>query len=1193
MKFAYILLYLLFFFFWSRAFAQKIHPDYWDGVLYFQVKKNISRTPPIFNKSKSLPLTEAGAEWVLLIKKYGITAIEKASQLPYPELQAFYKIEFENIGQTYALMKELLALPEIALVEQKPIDRIVNTPNDPSFAGLQWYLHKINAPRAWALSTGSPSIMVAIVDNAVRTTHSDLAPKIVAGWDVADGDADPNPPLSRTTNTRFSHGTHCAGIAAAATNNGIGMASIGYNISILPVKCTRDNATDPDVISHGYEGIEYAINRGAHVISLSWGSYRYSSFGQTLINRAVSNGIVVVGAAGNDNTSSKMYPGAFDNVICVGATDAQDKIASFSNYGSHIDVMAPGSNIYSATATSNSSFATYNGTSMATPLVAGLAGLILSYKPGTTPMGVKQCIKNSAININSINPGFSGQIGAGRIDAEAALLCQPPKLECGFDAFEPNNFRTDAKSLTGTVQGYICPAGDIDWFRFTLSAPASFTVTLSNLPADYDIQLYNANNQLLRESDNWSTMNERIIMTNVSPGTYFLRISGYDGAFSMLSPYTLSLVIEGGASESCPTPFINQTSNLTATTAQINWSGVSQAVSYTVQFKPQTSLSWQTITTSTNFFQFNALEPGTTYEFQVRSNCLNGAQSPFSNIGIFSTLGAACSTPQGLIVTNVTRSSASFTWLASNGATSYNLRYAVVGTSNWVTVTANTNATTINNLIPSTNYQAQVQAICEASKTNSNFSPIVSFTTEGEVSLCSPPSKIWVSNILANSALVSWEPVAGVNFYSIEYREFGSNWQKLMTAQTSITLSALNAATLYEYRLQSFCANNATSPYSITQSFTTLSGQSCATPSGLAASSVTGVSAVITWSESLAALNYEILYREQGTNNWLTATSSTNRVILTGLTPSTTYDVFVRAVCVNLASGYSTLFNFTSASVSLSCQAPSLLGVSSITASSATISWSSAPSVTEYLVKYKALGSNSWNNISLSSTSITLNNLQPQTVYEYQIDVICNSGQRASSVVANFTTLAAPILECVTPQNLRVVSVTNNSALINWNAVSAALSYNIAYRTQGLNNWLTINVPSNSVQITGLAGGLVYEVYVQAVCSGGNLSSYTPPFTFNTPALRSLQTLEDKFSLTLFPNPARRELTIFTENENLNSAKIQICDILGKIIVEEVLPSSYNNNAYTISIEDLPAGFYNMVLEKEAKRYVKKLQKVD
>jgi hypothetical protein len=1192
MNFKYCFFFLLFFAFISKTLGQKIHPDYWDGILYFQVKKNTPRMPPVFKGSKSFSLKQSISDWQALIKKYGITAIEKASQLPYPELQAFYKIEFQNIAQTYALMKELAALPEIALVEQKPIDRIVNTPNDPSFAGLQWYLHKINAPRAWALSTGSPSIMVAIVDDAVRTTHSDLAPKIVPGWDVADGDADPNPPASRTTTTRFSHGTHCAGIAAAATNNGIGIASIGYNISILPVKCTRDDATDPDVISHGYEGIEYAINRGAHVISLSWGSYRYSSFGQTLINRAINNGIVVVGAAGNDNSSSKMYPGAFDNVICVGATNAEDKIASFSNYGSHIDVMAPGSNIYSSVATSNSSFATYSGTSMATPLVAGLAGLILSYRPGTTPMGVKQCIKNSAININSINPGFSGQIGAGRIDAEAALLCQPPKLECGVDVFEPNNVSAEAKPLSGTVEGYICPVGDIDWFRFTLSAPSSFTVTLSNLPADYDIRLYNANNQLLRESDNWSTISERITMTNASPGTYFLQISGYDGAFSMLSPYTLSLTIEGGASQSCSAPSINQTSNLTATTAQINWSPVSAAVSYTVFFKPQSSSTWETVTTSTNFFQFNALAPGTTYEFQVRSNCSNGAQSPSSNIGIFSTLEAACSTPQGFIITNVTSSSASFTWSPSNGATSYNLRYAVVGTSNWVTVTVNSNAATISNLIPSTNYQAQVQAICEASKMSSNFSAIVSFTTESGAGLCAVPSKIWVSNILANSALVSWEPVAGANFYSIEYREFGSSWQKSMTSQTSITLSALNAATLYEYRLQSFCANNSSS-YSVTQSFTTLSGQSCTTPSGLVASSVTSSSAIITWIQSATALNYEVLYREQGTNNWQTVTSSTSRIVLTGLNPSTTYEVFIRAICANLASGYSSLFNFTSASPSPSCQAPSSLGASSVTASSAIITWSSVPFATQYLFKHKIANSSSWNHTSVASTSITLNNLQPASVYEYQIDAICNSGQTASSAIANFTTLAGPILECVTPQNLRAVSVTNNSALISWNTVSAALSYNVAYRTQGLNNWLTVNVPSNSVQITGLTGGLTYEVYVQAICAGANLSSYTPAFIFNTPNFRSAQDLEGKFSLSLFPNPARKEVFIFIENENLEGAKIQIHDLLGKIILEEVVPPFYNSSAYKISIEGLPVGFYNLVLEKEAKRYVKKLQKVE
>ncbi|MCS6904421.1 MAG: fibronectin type III domain-containing protein [Bacteroidia bacterium] len=1166
----------------ASSFAQKVHPDYWDGVVYLRVKKN--RT--LFLYSQKSDVQSLPPKWQEIIKKYKVVSIQKASTLPYPELQAYYKLLFDNHAQVYALMKELSSFPEIELVEQRPIDRIVSIPNDPYYS-LQWALHRINAPHAWSLTTGLSTIMIAIVDDGVRTTHQDLAPKVVAGWDVADGDPDPNPPIFRTTNTTFSHGTHCAGIAAAVTNNGIGIASIGYNVSILPVKCTRDNTDDPDVISHGYEGIEYAISRGAHVISLSWGSYRTFIYGQDLINRAVNNGIVVVGAAGNDNVSSKMYPAAYENVICVGATDSHDKKASFSNYGSHIDIMAPGTNILSTVATTNSSYATYNGTSMAAPLVAGLAALILSYRPGISPAGVEECIKNTAVDILPLNPGFAGQIGGGRIDAGAAMLCRLTTPECRTDPFEPNNTLPDAKNFPATAYGYICPVGDVDWFRFTLSTTASFTVTLTNLPADYDIQLYDANNQLLRESDNWGTSSERISMSAAAPGTYFLRIVGYDGAFNARLPYTLNLSIAGSSTNQCPTPLIRQTTNLTSTTAQINWTAVQGASSYTILYRAQNSPTWQSVTANTNFFLLQQLLPQTTYEFQVRSNCSDGTSSVYSSIGIFTTLESNCASPNLLNFSNVTSTSASFSWQAVAGATSYNLRYAVEGSENWVVISVSTNTATVSNLSPATRYIVQVQAVCDASKSVSAFSAGINFTTLPAVQNCLAPSKIWVTNILPNSATINWEAVNGANFYTVEYREPGGNWQQLTVSSTTAVINGLSASTLYEYRIQSLCTNSV-SPYSAIQTFTTLSGQSCSTPTSLQASSVSDNTATISWSPVMNAINYEILYRVQGTNNWINLTSPTSRIVLTGLSPSTTYDFFVRAVCSNVASGYSPLFNFTTSAAPVTvCFPPTNVSVSSITSSSAVISWSTVTTAIQYLFKYRIAGSSSWNHLSTTITSITLNNLQPSTPYEYQVEAICSAGQSASSGTFTFTTLSLVITECLVPTNLRLLGVTNNSATIVWSAVPSANSYNIAYRTQGLANWSTSTITSNSITLTSLTNGTVYEFYVQAICNGSH-SSYTPAFIFSTLVSPSRIGASNEANFSIYPNPANQFITI--QGENLEGTQITVRDLLGKILLEHVVPSSVNTDTYQLSISHLSAGTYYLILSKENHKTIRKLQ---
>jgi hypothetical protein len=218
------------------------------------------------------------------------------------------------------------------------------------------------------------------------------------------------------------HGTHVAGIASACTNNGIGIAGIGYQCKIMPVKASQDNFRGDNgapYIVYGYDGILYAAKNGCKVINCSWGGYGYSSFGEEVVNRATVLGALVVAAAGNDNTQDAHYPSSFHKALSVASTSSGDMKSAFSNYGTGVDVCSPGEAILSTWM--NDTYYYNNGTSMASPLAAGLAGLVAARFPSFTAEQIREQIRVTCDNIAPMNPGLRGQIGSGRINARNAV----------------------------------------------------------------------------------------------------------------------------------------------------------------------------------------------------------------------------------------------------------------------------------------------------------------------------------------------------------------------------------------------------------------------------------------------------------------------------------------------------------------------------------------------------------------------------------------------------------------------------------------------------------------------------------------------------------------------------------------------------------------------------------------------------
>lgn len=404
-----------------------------DGRLIIRLEENTSLT--------LIPFDSTNIELLTAFAPHNNIDITKPFDNLTDELERTYRVTFSDYETINNFLSDIQGIDGVEFVEKEPLMFPTFIPNDPHFE-LQWYLNTIDAPLAWDISAGTATIKLAIVDNAVSTQHEDLVNQIYInpnesqnifdddlngfindynGWDVADDDNDPNPPSSAGSTSPFVHGTHCAGIAAGETNNNKGIAGVSEGIKIIPVKCSPDNSNG-EYLTNAYDGVYYAIQAGADVVSMSFGGTGGIFItGQSIIDAAASAGIVLVAAAGNDNSTENFYPAAYSNVIAVGATDDQDKKATFSNYGSYLDIMAPGVGIYSTLSGNGSQYNYSSGTSMACPIVAGVAAMILRENPSLNRSQVKEKLFSSSEDISSQNPTYDGLIGQGRVNLFNAL----------------------------------------------------------------------------------------------------------------------------------------------------------------------------------------------------------------------------------------------------------------------------------------------------------------------------------------------------------------------------------------------------------------------------------------------------------------------------------------------------------------------------------------------------------------------------------------------------------------------------------------------------------------------------------------------------------------------------------------------------------------------------------------------------
>ena len=359
------------------------------------------------------------------------------------DLTLFYRFHYRDGSDPRSIAKVLQSTGAIEYAEPHYIRYVDLTPND-TYYGQQWHLKKTKADSAWDVTKGDSSIVIGIIDTGVQWDHPDLKQNIwhnphpgqnpnfpadSIGWDFGgpDGTPDNNPDEDRP-----DHGTAIAGIASAVTNNGIGVAGVGFKCKVMAVKVSENDQRDASgnpFILYGNEGMVYAADNGASVINASWGGAGYSQFDQDVINYVTTKGALVVAAAGNNGSSDPFYPAGYAHVLAVAATDSTDRRSDWggsqsSNYGPYVGVSSPGTSILSTWKPSTYTVAIgldFSGTSPSAPIVSGTAALVKSLHPTWTPAQIAEQIRVTADPIDNLNTGYEKQLGLGRVNVFRAV----------------------------------------------------------------------------------------------------------------------------------------------------------------------------------------------------------------------------------------------------------------------------------------------------------------------------------------------------------------------------------------------------------------------------------------------------------------------------------------------------------------------------------------------------------------------------------------------------------------------------------------------------------------------------------------------------------------------------------------------------------------------------------------------------
>ncbi len=871
---------LLFLLFAQLSIAQNYSQEHWDGKLFLKLKPNSNiELPPIEDKTKVLNYPYFND----LLHKFNTYKLFKPfAHLKSSILHDVYQIEFEDVERIETFFDALQKYDIVEYVEPIPIDRIFSEPDDP-YLGHQWHLNKIKASTAWDVSTGSEDIVVAVIDDAIKTTHEDLKNIIwtnhleipnngvdddnngfvddFQGYDMADNDNNPNPPIN---SPYLRHGTHVTGIIASETNNGLGIASIGNGIEVLPIKASKDNTAPEKAglktsISHGWQGVSYAIMMNVDIINLSWGSKASSQTYQNLLTEAHNKGIIVVAAAGNNSNSDKVYPAAYEHVVAVAATNPNDSRLEISSYGDWVDVSAPGGNIISTSSTANNAYENNSGTSMASPLVAGLLGLMWSHDRSVLLEDLLNCLLSNTDPIST--PSDNKPMGTGRINAAKAMQCLTPPI-CEVSS-SPVCTSIEANSV------------NIVW-EATSSVQYKVAYKISGI------------------SNLWTykeVITPFVFLENLIPSTdYIIKVASI--CEESISEYSAITYFTTLSEAICNAPTDVTNDHIDSTTAVFSWYNEGNNNRYKVAHKLVSATSWIYSETDDSNIYLENLEPNHTYVLKVASIC-EELVSDYSPKVYFKTEEIPCHTPTQLEAKELSHIEAEVAW-NNTTADRYRFAFKLQASVIWNYIEVASNNINLKNLSPEHTYMMKVASICGESL--SDYTAPIFFTTPPPP--CRIPVAPTVSELTARSMVFTWEGESQ-NTYRIAYKTKTSiSWNYLLSETSNIHLKDLVPNSTYLLKVASVCGqglSNYTEPIQVT----TIQVE-CPIPINIKTYLVASQKVRVSWivEDNDYIEGYIVRYRPQGVEVWKKEIVSTPIIYIGFLKANQIYELQVSTTCV-------------------------------------------------------------------------------------------------------------------------------------------------------------------------------------------------------------------------------------------------------------------------------------------------------
>jgi len=558
----------------------------------------------------------------------------------------------------------------------------------------------------------------------------------------------------------------------------------------------------------------------------------------------------------------------------------------------------------------------------------------------------------------------------------------------------------------------------------------------------------------------------------------------------------------------CDVPTNLGTSTINANDAVLTFNAVAGASSYNIRAREVGTSTWATGSVTGTSVSYTGLTACTNYEFQIEAVC-GGTTSGYSGIATFTTAGCStpCTVPSGLTASNLSANGATLAWAAVSGATNYNFRYRIVGSSTWTTASNATNSVTIGSLSNCTDYEFQVEADCGGSNT-SGYSASTTFSTSG--CACPIPSNLSTNSITNNSAQLDWTTVTGAVGYNVRAREAGTSvWTVGSVTSNTASYTGLDACTDYEFQIQTDCGGGSLSSYSSSQTFTTLgcSGTTCTAPATLGVTNVSGVDATLTWNLTPNALSYNVRIRATGTTGgtWITFSNQPGpSMALTGFASCTEYEFQVEADCGNnTVSGYSASYNFFSDG----CTTPSCDLPTGVTATviddTIRYTWNPVTNAASYSVRLRTVGSSTWTPFSgYTSTDASFFGFIACTDYEFQVQAFCSSDSSGytNSIV---TTSPGCVVSCDPPTNL-TTTPEQDTVYFLWDSVATATAYRVRVQeTSATNAWFYSSLLLDPFAVVwGFVPCTEYEYQVQTYC-GSDSSGYSASEIFLSPGCAS------------------------------------------------------------------------------------------